>query len=241
MRIIRTLFVFLMSLVVAIPAWAESINESQARAIASRFMASRAVPSTSIKMAHKAPRLGSTAGDKAAYYVFNGNDGYVIVAGDDSAPAILGYSERGSFDAQDLPEAMQDLLESYAAQIEDLARGAKSAPVYRAGSAISPLVTAEGSQNAPYNTLLPMMSNGERAVVGCVGTALAQVMYYWQWPARPTRAIPAYTSKTYQIVMPELSVVDFGWNVMQDTYLTRHYRWISCLACRQVGHFASLN
>lgn len=220
MRIIRTLFVFLMSLVVAIPAWAESINESQAHAIASRFMASRAVPSTSIKMAHKAPRLGSTAGDKAAYYVFNGNDGYVIVAGDDSAPAILGYSERGSFDAQDLPEAMQDLLEGYAAQIEDLARGAKSAPAYRAGAAISPLVTAEWSQNAPYNSLLPVMSNGERAVVGCVGTALAQVMYYWRWPARPTKAIPAYTSKTYQIVMPELSVVDFGWNVMQDTYLT---------------------
>ncbi len=220
MKTYRTLLLLMLSLMVTSTAWAEFINESQARAIASRFMAERAMPSTGLKMTHKASRLGTAPGEKAAYYVFNGNTGYVIVAGDDRAPAILGYSERGSFDAQQVPEALQHLLDGYAAQIEDLARGAKSAPVYRAGSAISPLVTAEWSQNAPYNTLLPMMSNGERAVVGCVGTALAQVMYYWQWPVRPSKAIPAYTSTTYLINMPELPVIGFDWDVMQDSYLT---------------------
>ena len=220
MKTYRTLLLLMLSLMATSTAWAEFINESQARAIASRFMAERALPSTGLKMTHKASRLGTTPGDKAAYYVFNGNTGYVIVAGDDRAPAILGYSERGSFDAQQVPEALQHLLDGYAAQIEDLASGAKSAPVYRAGTAISPLVTAEWSQNAPYNSLLPMMSNGEQAVVGCVGTALAQVMYYWQWPARPTSAIPGYASSTYSIDMPELPVVDFEWDDMQDTYLS---------------------
>ena len=220
MKTYRTLLLLMLSLMATSTAWAEFINESQARAIASRFMAERAMPSTGLKMTHKASRLGTASGEKAAYYVFNGNTGYVIVAGDDRAPAILGYSERCSFDAQQVPEALQHLLDGYAAQIEDLASGAKSAPVYRAGSSISPLVTAEWSQNAPYNSLLPVMSNGERAVVGCVGTALAQVMYYWQCPARPTKVIPAYTSSTYGITMPELPVVDFGWNVMQDTYLS---------------------
>ena len=220
MRIIRTLFVFLMSLVVAIPAWAESINESQARAIASRFMASRAVPSTSIKMAHKAPRLGSTAGDKAAYYVFNGNDGYVIVAGDDSAPAILGYSERGSFDAQDLPEAMQDLLESYVEQIAAISQGARAAQRLASRNAIAPLVHATWSQNNPYNILFPYVPNGKHAVVGCVATAMAQVMYYWQWPQEPTQTIPAYTSSTLNIDMSALSPVTFNWNAMRDTYET---------------------
>ena len=45
-------------------------------------------------------------------------NGYVIVAGDDRAPAILGYSDKGSFNAQEVPEALQELLDSYAEQIE---------------------------------------------------------------------------------------------------------------------------
>ena len=112
----------LMCLAVTVTAWAESINESQARTIASRFMATHAMPSRTLKMAHKAPALSATAGtDKAAYYVFNSSErGYVIVAGDDRAPAVLGYSDQGTFDVNDIPEALQFMLEGYAAQIDAL-------------------------------------------------------------------------------------------------------------------------
>ena len=65
--------------------------------------------------------------------MFNGTGGgYVIVAGDDRVPAVLGYSDQGTFDSQDIPEAMQELLEGYAAQIEALSHGAKAAPQLRA-------------------------------------------------------------------------------------------------------------
>jgi hypothetical protein len=49
---------------------------------------------------------------------------------------------------------------------------------------------------------------------------LAQVLYYWKEPARPTSAIPAYTSQALQIYMPQLEPVDFNWTAMQDTYLS---------------------
>ena len=65
-----------------------------------------------------------------------------------------------------------------------------------------------------------MLNNGKQAVAGCVATALAQVLYYWKQPARPTTAIPAYTSQTLQIYMPQLEPVDFNWTAMQDTYLS---------------------
>ena len=203
-------------------AWAKSINEQQARSIAEGFMANRALPSTSLQMATKAPRTSSPASDKAAYYVFNATrGGYVIVAGDDRAPAVLGYSDNGRFDAQDIPEALQYLLEGYAAQIESLDQGAKAMTQQpKAGPAISPLMAAAWRQDTPYNILLPTLSNGNHAVTGCAATAMAQVMHYWKWPARPTTTIPAYESSSLHIYMPELEPVDFDWDNMHDTYLT---------------------
>ena len=213
--------VLLTCLAVTASAWAEFINENQARTTAARFMASHAIKSTNIKMAHKAPCMNATSSNQMAYYVFNTADqGYVIVAGDDRAPAVLGYSDKGTFDKENVPEAMQWLLDSYATQIEELNKGAKAAPVTRSGDAIRPLVTAMWSQNSPYNSMLPMLNNGKQAVSGCVATALAQVLYYWKQPARPTQTIPAYTSRSFGIYMPALEPADIIWDAMQDTYLS---------------------
>ena len=113
----------------SITAWGEAINENQARAIAAEFMASKAMPSANLQVVYKAPRLGeSTATTHASYYVFNSelkDHGYVIVAGDDRAPAVLAYSDRGNFNSNDVPEAMMELLDGYTAQIAELENGAE--------------------------------------------------------------------------------------------------------------------
>ena len=225
MKSFKTLLL-MMCLAVTVTAWAESVNENQARTIAARFMASHGIPSATVKMAGKAPGMNTKAGvDQAAYYVFNGaGRGFVIVAGDDSAPAVLGYSDQGTFDEQNVPEALQFMLEGYAAQIDAIARGAKAEPQLRNGGAIKPLVTANWSQNDPYNSLLPIVPSGEHAYTGCVATALSQVMYYWKWPESTTQPIPAYTSSysNMQYAMPELPIVSFEWDAMQDTYETNN-------------------
>ena len=205
-------------------AWAESITEIQARNIAAGFMTSHRLNPEGLKLAQKRPSLNvpSTSG-KAAYYVYNSSDaqsGYVIVAGDDRAPAVLAYSDKGTFDSHNVPEAMQELLDSYAEQIEALSRGDKALRITSAGAAISPMLTCTWSQNNPYNILLPIRPDGKHAAAGCVATAMAQVMYYYKWPARPTQTIPGYTSSTLGFVMPALSPEDFGWDEMRDTYLT---------------------
>ena len=226
---IHTLFIAMCLALASSTAMAEAITEGQARNIAQRFLTAHRMTSSGLKLEQKRHSLNaSTPSDHAAYYVFNngsGQSGYVIVAGDDRAPAVLGYSDRGHFDTQDIPEALQSLLDGYAAQIEALEQGAKAAPQLTTAGAIAPLVTATWSQNNPFNTLLPFVPSGKHAAVGCVATALAQVMYYWQWPARPTRPIAAYTSQytssgqTLSYFMPELPVIDFNWPVMQDSYL----------------------
>ncbi|MBU8933311.1 MAG: C10 family peptidase [candidate division Zixibacteria bacterium] len=44
-----------------------------------------------------------------------------------------------------------------------------------------PLLTSSWHQRGPYNDLCPM-GQGSRCVVGCVATATAQIINYWQWP-----------------------------------------------------------
>ena len=202
-------------------AWAETISDSQARSIAENFMASHKMSPTNLKLVKKQAKFNApSTSNKAAYYVFNSErSGYVIVAGDDRAPAVLGYSDKGTFDATDIPEAMEYLLEGYSAQIEALNQGAMAAPQLTTGPAINPLLTSTWSQKGPYNQLLPMIS-GTRAVAGCVATALAQVLYYWKWPVRPTTTIPEYTTSSLGIYMPALTPVTFNWEAMQDCYLS---------------------
>lgn len=49
---------------------------------------------------------------------------------------------------------------------------------------VEPLLTDVWDQYAPFNSMCPADSLGKRCVVGCVATAMAQVMHYWQWPER---------------------------------------------------------
>ena len=236
-------FLLLLCLAVTNCVWAGPITESQAKAIAENFLASHGALTTRLITAHKAPRLGGMPTEsQAAYYVFNGdraNSGFIIVAGDDRAPAILGYSDHGTFDAGNVPSAMQEWLDGYAAQIEELDKGAQAAVMLESKRAISPLVQASWSQNNPYNILLPIFSNGKHAYVGCTATAMAQVMHYWQWPSSPTRSIPAYTTKTLGIEMPELPVVNFDWYAIQNTYLTTDTTSANALAAATLSLYCA--
>ena len=46
---------------------------------------------------------------------------------------------------------------------------------------VGPLLTSSWHQSAPYNNFCPM-GDGGRCVVGCVATAAAQVLHYYEWP-----------------------------------------------------------
>ena len=208
-------------------AWGAVVSERQASDVAAQFIASRHFQSSGVKLAHKVP-LQSTVGATAqhAYYVFNNaqsGNGFVIVAGDDRVPAVLGYSDQGTFDVNNVPPALQEWLDGYASQIQAIAAGAAVEMRSSMGAAIEPMLPVHWGQGSPYNIRLPHIngSSNAHAYTGCVATAMAQLMAYYKYPARPTKTIPGYTSnsgKTYAVTMPSLSPVDFAWDDMQDTY-----------------------
>jgi hypothetical protein len=45
-----------------------------------------------------------------------------------------------------------------------------------------PLLGTAWDQGNPYNLYCPLWYTGERTLTGCVATAAAQIMRYWQWP-----------------------------------------------------------
>ena len=230
------LLLFLACLVAVDAVSASPVTESRAREIASRFMATL---SPTPRLSSGTPATVVTPVTRqAAFYVFNSavaDKGFVIVAGDDRLPAVLGYSDCGSFDADNVPPAMQEWLDSYAAQAEAIAAGA--APEVRTADrdAIEPMLPVHWGQGLPYNVLLPHIngSSNDHAYVGCVAVAMAQIMAYWQYPARPTTTIPSYVSnsgKTYQVTMPALSPIDFDWENMHDTYYSNDSTSTACMA-----------
>lgn len=129
-------------------------------------------------------RTATTASPSDAYYVFN-NDagGFVIIAGDDAVTPVLGYTSTGSFDAENLPDGLKDLLKSYERQIAALGDNyvANQTATRAAFTGEKLLNTAEWNQMAPFNKYTP-----NNYVTGCVATAGAIVMKHHGYPAKGT-------------------------------------------------------
>lgn len=129
-------------------------------------------------------RTATTASPSDAYYVFN-NDagGFVIIAGDDAVTPVLGYTSTGSFDAENLPDGLKDLLKSYERQIAALGDNyvANQTATRTAFTGEKLLNTAKWNQGNPFNKYTP-----NNYVTGCVATAGAIVMKHHGYPAKGT-------------------------------------------------------
>ena len=126
--------------------------------------------------------------DKPAFYIINnGKNGFVIVSADDNAKTILGYSDKGAFDADKIPENVKFWLNYYAQQISYVAQNGISKPLYATATTydpIAPLLGAiEHDQNEPYNNMCPLMI-GYPTPTGCAATAAGQIMTKWKYPAK---------------------------------------------------------
>ena len=177
-----------------------------------------------------APRRQGVSQDEA-YYVFNRgqNEGFVIISGDDLTPAVLGYTDSGSFDYSQIPDNMKSLLAEYENQIDHLRQQGASArrvPLAEKHPKVPQLMTSKWNQGNPYNQNCPNYFSLGKSVTGCVATAMAQVMYYQRDKStdRTLAAIPAYTAPTKHEIYGQLHVdgipegAPIDWANMRDSY-----------------------
>lgn len=173
---------FLLVLLLALgysPLQAKRITQWQAQQQAYSFWGKQMPQKAKAKS-----RTATTASPSDAYYVFN-NDagGFVIIAGDDAVTPVLGYTTTGSFDAENLPDGLKDLLKSYERQIAALGDSyqANQTATRAAFTGEKLLNTAKWNQGNPFNKYTP-----NNYVTGCVATAGAIVMKHHGYPAKGT-------------------------------------------------------
>lgn len=135
------------------------------------------------------------------YYIFALQPmGFVIVAADERVEPILGYSYDNNFVVEAMPDHVRGWLDNYERQIEAVTNSDLQADSViqakwmrlKAGQSlnarnvltVNPLLQTTWNQNSPYNLLCPSDANGPGGHVyaGCVATAMAQIINFWQYP-----------------------------------------------------------
>lgn len=178
--------------------------------------------------------------DEPSYYVFNvqrESRDFVIVSGEESGDGILGYSDTGTFNSQDMPPALQYMLDCYSQQMALVRSGqAERYQNLTANEEITPLLTTSWDQNPPYNLYNPTNPYTEERFpyCGCVATAMAQIVKYWASPV-PVQEIPGYhyylstdgnnystsSISTYPYFgVAGLPSTTFDFGIMEDEYAT---------------------
>lgn len=171
-----------------------------------------------------------------AYYVFNaGTQGFVIIAGDDAYRPVIGYSYESQFDPNDIPPALTDYLYGIAMSVNSLRS--------RGNAVATPLVAAEWesvlnrgqllsrfggrertffcqtqwNQNYPYNCCCPAdpAGDGGHVYVGCLATAMSQLMRFWAMPAQGIGS-HCYVHEDYGELCADFGNTIYDWDHMPN-------------------------
>lgn len=224
--LMRYLLIVLLSISM-VPLWAERIPKETARMVAFHFLQERgAALKNDVSLLCVNERLENRSAEKEpALYIFNHSEGkgFVIVSGDDRVKPVLGYSLVHNFPQGDLPCNVSAWLEEMRMQIESLTADNLipddgSGGNDDVGETVVQLETPLWGQDEPYNDLCPTFK-GKKSPSGCVMTATAIVMRYYQWPERGAGVVPGYTTATHQHSFPSHTLGHaYDWSNMPYSY-----------------------
>jgi hypothetical protein len=176
----------------------------------------------------------AASGDNLIYlFEINGNDGFIIVSGDDGATPVLGYSRGNNLEATRVPDNFRKWLEGYKNQIryirsrpglasgetedqwKDLISGRGTSGTESA-TAVEPLITTKWNQSPYFNDLCPYDPYyGDYSVTGCVATAMAQIMKYWNYP-ETGNGFHSYNHANFGIISANFGSTRYDWEAMTD-------------------------
>lgn len=146
----------------------------------------------------------SSLPDTLMYICNNGeNNGFALISGDKRTPELLAYVPQGSYHQQDdinnsgfavfisrLPGFIAQEIDNYN---NDTTDSITPSSIHQTRSGftewettlplpISDIMTTKWGQSSPLNKYAPQLPNGQRALTGCVATAIGQLMVYHKHP-----------------------------------------------------------
>lgn len=213
-------------------AFANPVSVSQAKYVGQQFV------QANFDQARQGSELtlvytGSSNRGEACFYVFNvGETGFVMVSADDIFRPIVGFSDEGAFDAQNINPELAYMLNELIAGRSGRNTG-NAAPMVAAewqtvmnngalitfnpGRARTYLCSTKWDQNYPYNYYCPTATGGPGGHVyaGCVATAMSQVMKYWNHPLQGTGSHTNYNSGFGGLTV-NFGATTYDWDNMPD-------------------------
>lgn len=158
-----------------------------------------------------------TEGLNPALYVFNTDDGFVIIAADDNETPIVAYSHEGPFHPDNVPDPVAAYLQDAMARVQYAAAHPPVLPQATAKStrAMPPLLTERWHQGCGYNNLCPTGQGPcSHAEVGCVAVAMGMIMHYWGYPSTGW-GTHSYTYGTH--LSADFGNTTYQWDLMPDS------------------------
>ena len=175
--------------------------------------------------------------ERPAYYIYQvgGGGGFALIAKDDTAGALIGYSHRGSFDLERMPQSLRELFSTLDKPLSERRLGQEARAFDyppKHGRAIQPLLSSNWGQGHPYSLYTPTYTDSDgdqqHMYAGCVAVAMAQVMYFHKWPNEGTG------SRTHsQLGYRDFSASHYRWSDMRPSYGDRE-RYIGSGNSRRV-------
>ena len=223
----KKLFLLVFVLVIsAITLQAKPIDRNIALTAAQKFA------TTQFSMERAMPQLVYT-GQNEAYYVFNLDDhSFVIIAGDDAHRPVIGYSDESAFDVSNIPPALVYYLDGVAECMLQLHQAvatpdvaAEWNSVLQHGRLMSRIqgrgtgyfCQTKWNQTYPYNYCCPEdpAGSGGHAIVGCLATAMSQLMRFWANPAQGIGS-HCYTHEDYGEICADFGNTIYDWDNMPN-------------------------
>lgn len=210
----KRIYTFILSALSVAGASAGPVDTATAKALAQKYISSPVSISASTSVPPAKGRRVQTA--EPALHLFNNGhgEGFVIVAADDRVGGVLGYSDKGTLDPQNIPAPLADLLKSYTRAVEAVRVDSISVTPHYAKppkAFVKPLVSKIWSQEYPFNYYTPKSSSsGKSTYTGCTITAAAQLLSAHRWPEmRPEGVVKGSGAQAYDY---------YDWDNMLDDY-----------------------
>ena len=222
--LMRKIYLFVLFISFICIGMAQSVTQEEAAVVANRFFEAQG------KTFEQCAKVIND-GQEPLLYIFNAENGFVVISGDKSATPVLTFSDHQLYSESDVVPPFEMWINHYADQISQIKKQhivqsqfvsqweaiLSGAPVFRSGDEVEPLMLSRWDQGEYYNYYCPRDAAGDngRVVTGCVATALAQLIYYYRFPETGTGSY-SYTDENYGVQSADYGNTTYNYNAMCD-------------------------
>ena len=223
--------VMVVLLLASFSAFAGNVDTQRAKALGGKFVEANFKHNTQLEWVYTT----FTNQGRPSCHVFNAaSGGFVIVSACDLTSPILGYSETGSFNTENIPDGLAYFLDGYGQSV-DYAEAILQKPDFviaqewdnleRYGvtqlaktDVVAPMIATHWDQGCYYNASCPKDDDGPcgSAYAGCVATSMAQVLKYWNYPEHGT-GTHSYNCPPYGDLFADFGATTYHWEEMPES------------------------